>query len=122
MGSQSTGIPTKQESKLGILEYTYTEAMPSRERERETLQLLGFECGFVSDGFGERKLDKRPLKGEEGKVRQSETTTKQREKTWRRSLTVKDSKSHSRSRRALLNGESNLFFFSLCLILLPPFD
>jgi hypothetical protein len=35
MGSQSTGIPTKQESKLGILEYTYTEAMPSRERERD---------------------------------------------------------------------------------------
>jgi hypothetical protein len=72
MGSHSTGIPTKQESKLGILEYTCTEAMPSTHTQ--TLQLLGFECGFVCDGFGERKLDKRSLKGEEGKVCQSETT------------------------------------------------
>jgi hypothetical protein len=75
MGFHSTGTPTKKESKLGILAYTYTQAMPSRERERETLKLLGFECGFLLDGFRERKLDKRSLKGEEGKVRQSETTT-----------------------------------------------
>jgi hypothetical protein len=34
-GFSSTGVPTKQESKLGILEYTYTPAMPSTERERE---------------------------------------------------------------------------------------
>jgi hypothetical protein len=52
MGSHSTGVPTKQESKLGILEYTYTPAMPSTQRERETLQLLGCESGgFLCDVF-----------------------------------------------------------------------
>jgi hypothetical protein len=41
-GFSSTGVPTKQESKLGILEYTYTPAMPSTERERERERPFSF--------------------------------------------------------------------------------
>ena len=38
MGFYSAGTPTKQGSKLGILEYTYTKAMPSTHTHTQTLK------------------------------------------------------------------------------------
>jgi hypothetical protein len=68
-GFSSTGVPTKQESKLGILEYTYTPAMPStereRERERETLKLLGCESGgFCVMGFRRKRKRSSDMRGD----------------------------------------------------------
>jgi len=58
-GFSSTGVPTKQESKLGILEYTYTPAMPSTERERERERdpsASGMRIRwFLCDGFQKKK-------------------------------------------------------------------